>query len=297
MEMMGPSEAMVAPPCRLPPEGQADGPAGEHLVRPRQTLGQRLIAVPILPDGSPDWEHRLAGVLRELSPDGVTVELDSPADLTVVALALVLPDPRECTARCAGVEVRSARRLGSGRLEVGGSFGGLGDALFRPENLVPRFHPESMTFATAFPEDVLCKWAEAGILRPVLADRVQVCPLCQGLPTFRRGCPNCGAVRITNDQFIHHFTCAHVGLVEAFTAPGELICPKCRTSRLVVGADYEYLTGLHRCLDCHWTGAELEHVGQCLRCEFRFPEDQACEVELRGYHADRLDTLALLPGE
>jgi len=190
------------------------------------------------------------------------------------------------------VEVRSVRRLGPSRLKARGRFGGLADALLRPENLVPRFRPESMTFAAAFAEEVLRKWAEVGILRPVVVDQVQVCPVCQGLPTFRPGCPNCGAARVTHDQFIHHFTCAHVGLVEAFLARGELTCPKCRTPRLVVGADCEYLAGPCRCPDCRWTGPELEHVAQCLRCGLRFPGSQAHHQELTGYHVERLDALA-----
>jgi hypothetical protein len=248
--------------------------------------------VPVLPDGSPDWEHRLAGVLRDLDAGGAVVELDSAADLPAADLALVLPGPPDGTARCAGMEVRASLRLGPGRLEVRGPLGGLADALLQPQNLVPRFHPESLAFAPAFPEPVLRKWAEVGILRPVLADRVLVCPRCRGLPTFRPGCPNCGSARIANDLFIHHFTCAHVGLAEAFAAQEELICPKCRTGRLVVGADFEYLTGPPRCLECHWTGAELEYVAQCLRCSLRFPGSLAHHQELTGYHVERLDTLA-----
>src|SRR5262249_52279440 len=157
---------------------------------------------------------RLTGVLRNLNAEGAIVELDSPADLPAAELVLVLPDPGDGPARCAGMEVRSTLRLGPDQLEVRGPFGGLANALLRPENLVPRLRPEPLAFAPAFPESVLQKWAKVGILRPVLADRVLLCPRCHGLPTFRPGCPNCGGVHVASDQFIHHFTCAHVGLVE-----------------------------------------------------------------------------------
>jgi hypothetical protein len=265
---------------------------GEHPAGPGRAPGQHLVAVPVLPDGSPGWEQRLAGVLRDLQPREVAVELESAAGQLPTALALLLPDPQTGVPRCAGMEVRSARRLGPGRVEARGPLGGRADAVLRPENLVPRFRPESMTFAAAFPEPVLDKWADLGVLRRAFADRVQLCPACGGLPTFRPGCPNCGSARTGTEQFIHHFTCAHVGLAETFVGGGEVVCPKCRTGRLVVGADYEYLTGPHRCPDCGWAGAELEHVAQCLRCGLRFPESQAHTQELTGYHVDRLAPLA-----
>jgi hypothetical protein len=152
-----------------------------------------------------------------------------------------------------------------------------------------------MEFATGVPEETLAKWAAIGVLQPVLQDRVQLCPKCHGLPTFRQGCSMCGSSHVTRDQLIHHYACAHVGFASDFEARGELMCPKCRTRRLIIGADYEYCPGSYRCLGCHWSDAELQQVAQCLRCEFRFPAHQAYEQQLRGYRAHRLDLLALVP--
>src|SRR5262249_8047624 len=64
---------------------------------------------------------------------------------------------------------------------------------------------------------------------------------------------------------------------------------------LIVASDFEYANGPFRCEDCHWSSTDLEQVAQCLRCDLRFPIYQAHEVELRGYRANRLDPLALLP--
>ena len=71
----------------------------------------------------------------------------------------------------------------------------------------------------------------------------------------------------------------------------EFACPKCRR-RLIVGADFEYTAGPLRCLDCEWTGTDLQHIAHCLRCGFRFPAAQAFVKDLVGYHARRLDALA-----
>lgn len=270
---------------------------GERRAVPRRSTPHRVTAIPVLPDGFPDWERRASGAARDLSPGGIGLELDSPADMPAGSpVLLVLQDSPPGGPLCAGVEVRHTRRLGPGRLRVGSSFGGLAGEVVRPENLVPRFRPESMALVPGWPEPVLRKWADLGVLRADVVDRIQLCPACHGLPTFRRGCSGCGSARVTADRFIHHFTCAHVGPVGDFEAGEELVCPKCRTRRLVVGADYEYLTGVHHCADCHWGDAQLGPVAQCLRCGLRFPGDQAVEWELTGYHAHHLDPLALLAG-
>src|SRR5262249_51068553 len=162
---------------------QPNGEATEDRGGPCPRSGQRLLAVPVLPDGSPDWEHRLTGVLRNLNAEGAIVELDSPADLPAAELVLVLPDPGDGPARCAGlVRARAARggapargagmggrpplRRGPDQLEGRGPFGGLANALLRPETRLPRLRPEPLAFAPAFPESVLQKWAKVGILRP-----------------------------------------------------------------------------------------------------------------------------------
>ena len=46
---------------------------------------------------------------------------------------------------------------------------------------------------------------------------------------------------------IHHFACAHVGPLREFEGAEGLTCPKCLTKKLVVGADYEFLDGVHLC--------------------------------------------------
>jgi hypothetical protein len=207
-----------------------------------------------------------------------------------LVLLLQYPDGTPC---CAGVELQPRSAIESD-VRVSAKFGGFAHDLLSPENLAPRFQPDTLAFSLPFAQEVLDKWAETGIVQAYVWDRIALCPQCHGLPTFRLGCPGCGSCRLVNDQLIHHFACAHVGFVSDFEADGELICPKCRTRQLVVASDYEYCTGPYRCEDCQWSAGELEQVGQCLRCKLRFPSYQAHEQELKAYQANRLDPKAFL---
>lgn len=166
----------------------------------------------------------------------------------------------------------------------------------RNECITPVFDPHRLKFGFGLPAALLRTWESDGTLQRVLLDRVQVCPQCHSLPTFRFGCSACGSGCMTNDKMIHHFACAHVGTGRDFDEDGELVCPKCRTRRLVVGADFEYLTGPYRCLDCNWSARELEHIAHCLGCSFRFPASAAVMEDLVGFTArqhdpERLSTL------
>jgi hypothetical protein len=261
---------------------------------PRHILHQPLVGIPILPDGSPDWEHRRSGRSVNLSLGGMGVEFDCADGWNAGEMVVVIQGPASPLG-CAGLEIRHTRRIASGGLEIGGQFGGLAQEILRSENLIPTFHAPSLQFSPGLPADMLERWEQIGVLSSYVYDRVQLCPECRGLPTFRQGCPRCGAARLTNERLIHHFACAHVGAMADFEADDELVCPKCRTRRLVVGADYEYMKGPYHCLECHWSDMELEPVGQCIRCGFRFPGYQAHVEELRAYRANQLDILAILP--
>jgi Thaumarchaeal output domain 1 len=265
----------------------------ERRTEPRHKIHRALVAVPVLIDGFPDRDHRVSGRCLDLSSKGIGMELQCQTEFPTTSLVLTFPSPNGevCSA---AMEIRYMQPNGQGGVRVGGLFGGYAEQILFAENLSPTFDQQKMEFALRLPEEMLNEWAAIGVLRPVLLDRVQLCPKCRGLPTFRRACPSCGSASTTNDQLIHHFACAHVGFVRDFDVAGELICPKCRTRALVIGSDYEYMTGPYRCLDCQWGDMELEQVAHCLRCAFRFPGHQAHEQELRGYRANRLDPLALL---
>lgn len=266
----------------------------ERQSRKREFLEKPLLAIPIFPDGNPYWGRPVSGTSVDLSTQDIGFELDAEEWYPAKALVIGVKN-EDGSYKYAGIEVQGSVPLEDSRIAVGGRFGGLADEILKPENLTPAFHPGSMDFHLGIPAKVLDRWVELGILHSYLWDRVQLCPKCLGLPTFRKGCRSCGSPRTTNDRLIHHFACAHVGLLSDFDANGEIICPKCQARRLVVGADFEYVHGPHHCQDCHWNDMSLEEVGQCLRCGFRFPGHQSHQLELKGYHVNRLDPLALLP--
>jgi hypothetical protein len=280
-------------------------PMADPLVRQRPRVAYRrpVLAIPVRPDGGPDWENRMAGRTTDIGLEGIGLEFQR--SLNLQTLGLVLSLAADSGPGCLGVDVGNSHDSDRDICHVGGQFTGFANEILKPENLTPRLNPRRWQFELAYPEAILDQWAQVGILEPVLWDRVQLCPRCHGLPTFRRGCSACGSIHVKNDRLIHHFACAHVGLVAEFegrhaasrqaAAPGDLVCPKCRTRRLIIGSDYEYMMGPYRCRDCQWTGTELEQVAQCLRCHLRFPVGQSYEQELKGYRAHRLDPLALLP--
>lgn len=152
-----------------------------------------------------------------------------------------------------------------------------------PLSMTPSLNTRSLQFSYRLDESHLQDSVRQGIMRPHLMDRALVCPRCESLPSFRHGCPCCGSGRIEQESLIHHFACANVGRVEAFETSDGMACPKCRVKHLTVGADFEYQQGPLRCLDCQWSPQELELIGHCLRCEFRFPANQARVKDLIAY--------------
>jgi hypothetical protein len=261
---------------------------------PRAAFRRAVLAIPVRPDGGPDWDNRAAGHTIDIGVEGIGLEFQRTLNLQT--LGLVLTMNADNGPGCLGVDIGHTEDKDEHTCRVGGHFTGFANDLLKADNLTPRLNARRWQFELAYPEAILDQWAQIGVLDAVLWDRVQLCPRCQGLPTFRRGCSACGSTHVKNDRLIHHFACAHVGLVAEFeNRDDQLVCPKCRTRRLLVGSDYEYMTGPYRCRDCQWTGTELEQVAQCLRCQLRFPVAQAYEQELKGYRAHRLDPLALLP--
>ena len=149
----------------------------------------------------------------------------------------------------------------------------------------PALDLSHLKFVPTLPAPQVEAARQRGALTEMLLDRVWVCPQCRALPSFRPACPCCGSGGVERDRMLHHFACAFVGSTGEFQVSDEgLACPKCCTQRLMVGTDCEYLDGPWRCTDCDWNTAELEIVGHCLKCGFRFPAQQAVLEDLVGHH-------------
>lgn len=148
----------------------------------------------------------------------------------------------------------------------------------------PALDLSQLKFVPTLPSPQIETARQRGALSEVLLDRVWVCPQCRALPSFRPACPCCGSAGVERDRMLHHFACAFVGSTAEFQVSDDgLSCPKCCTRRLMVGTDCEYLDGPWRCPDCDWNTAELEIVGHCLKCGFRFPAHQSVLEDLVGH--------------
>ncbi|MBI1337545.1 MAG: hypothetical protein GC164_11345 [Phycisphaera sp.] len=265
----------------------------DRRIHPRFRLDRPVVVLPVLPDGSPDVEHASKGATLDVARGGLQLDIEARAALREGASLAVGVEQAGGGVAYEGVVVRHIRQR-NGHVAFGGVFAGDAHRLLETGSRLPAFSPDKLAYDLPGSNQVYDKWAQAGVLKPVLMDHVQVCPRCGGLPTFRMGCRRCGSGRLVEDQLIHHFACANVDLASKYEVDGMLKCPKCRTKKLVVGSDYEYLT-THRCLACRWSDYEPTRVGHCLRCSLRFAGHEAVERELVGYDAQRLDVLALLP--
>lgn len=266
-----------------------EGELPERRIEARYPLAAAGVVYPIEADGSPGTEMPATTVDIGESGIGLLVQQDSELIPEICVIGVECPDG---IYRYATVEWRY-RRLALPALRLGGRFLRRADDLLSAAKLIPRFDAKNYSFKPSIHARALQEWVARGVLRPVLIDRVKVCPECESLPTFREGCPDCGSALVERGRLIHHFACAHVAPAKEFER-GSLTCPKCLAKHLVVGADFEHLDGPLECLDCDWSDSQSALIGECLRCGKRFPAEAAVEKEVYEYHVDRLDPLALL---
>lgn len=266
-----------------------EGELPERRKEPRYSLETAAVIFPIEADGKPGRE--IAATTVDISQNGLVLLSQQDSDL-VPDICLVGVECPDGVYRYATVEWRY-RRLDLPAIRFGGRFLRRVDDPLHASRLTPRFDPQQLRFKTALDDLVLQEWVARGILRPQMVDRVKVCPQCEALPTFREGCPQCGSARTETSQLIHHFACAHIAPTAEFNGDS-LTCLKCQTQNLVIGADFEYLSGPRHCRECDWNDAALATIGECLGCGHRFASDQGLEKEVYEYHVDRLDPLALI---
>jgi hypothetical protein len=261
----------------------------ERRKEPRYTVELPAVIYPIQADGNPGRE--LAAIMVDISLGGIGLLAQEDSE-AVPDICLVGVECRDGIYRYATVEWRQ-RRLSLPAIRFGGRFLRCADDPFHETRLTPRFDPKDLRYKPTMNNVALGEWAARGILQPQQVDRVKVCPHCEALLTFRDGCPQCGSPKTEVSQHIHHFPCAHVAPLADFSEDG-LTCPKCRLQNLVVGADFEYLNGPYRCLECDWSDSETVLIAECMQCAHRFHGREALEKDLYVYHVNRLDPLALI---
>ncbi len=266
--------------------------AQERRSHPRFLLTKAALAIPVLSDFAPNTQLKSEALTYNISSDGIgfeTPELDGH-DPELVLLGIEADDG---DLYFATIEVRHISHV-PGAKRIGGSFASASRDLLGPDKLMPSYCASENNYSTGLPTDTLNKWVELGIFRPMLVDRVYVCPKCGGMPSVRSGCRSCGSIHIAAHQLIHHFSCSYVGKAAEFHQNGKFCCPRCQTDGLVVGDSIEQLSGPCRCLDCNWSDTGTDIFGHCVACQHHFRLQEAGEQELIGYHVNRLDPTALL---
>lgn len=252
----------------------------------RHQAAKPVVVIPVLPDGSLDWEARQTGASVDVSEGGIGIEIDQTGTLPSSLLVGVEDDDGET--HFAAVQVRYTKPGDARKMFLGTAFGGAADDFLRHGTLTPELSSATFSLQHTLPPEMLDQWVRAGALTKTVSDQILVCPHCSSLPTFRNGCRKCGSARVTQDELIHHYACAHVDRSLAFQKEGGLVCPKCHVQKLIVGADFEYLSGQFCCSDCQWEDATLESIAHCLRCNYRFAAAEAAVQEVFVYSANRL---------
>jgi len=124
--------------------------------------------------------------------------------------------------------------------------------------------------------NVMEQLADAGMLRRVFSERINVCPTCNSSNVlFREVCPHCQGPGIDQPEVIHHFPCAGVFRAELFGVGENLVCPKCHKALRHVGVDHEYGTAEFVCQSCGRASSVVPTYGRCLDCSAQFPSEQA----------------------
>jgi CheY-like chemotaxis protein len=260
---------------------------------PHYTVALPSIVIPLSADFRPGAP--LVATTVDISQHGAGLLVEGCSELTWDRLVLGV-ERRDGTYLYATAVVRHHGTPAAG-WNLGISFVSPKDDPLSDARLAPRFDPASCQIVAGLPESTLREWEQLGVLTPRLIDRVRSCPRCLGLPTFRDACRQCGSADVAAAAHIHHFACAHVAPAENFDADGYLACPKCRARNLIVGADFEHLSGPLCCRECNWSGTQLALIGECLKCGFRFPASESPEQDVIQFHVERLDPLALVEAD
>ena len=98
-------------------------------------------------------------------------------------------------------------------------------------------------------------------------ERFHVCPRCESSRlNVREECPKCRSSDLTEEPYLHHFTCAHQGPESEFRRGNDLICPKCRRELISFSIDYDRPGAMMVCGSCGHAGSEPAIGFICLDC-------------------------------
>jgi GGDEF domain-containing protein len=100
-----------------------------------------------------------------------------------------------------------------------------------------------------------------------LIDRLRLCPKCNGAHlNYIDVCPNCRAIDIVNQPFLHCFACGHVAPEEYFLTQDALLCPNCKGRLRHIGSDYDRPLENFHCRECEHIFVDPAVSCHCMHC-------------------------------
>ncbi len=128
------------------------------------------------------------------------------------------------------------------------------------------------------------KLVAAGYLKPAFYDRLHRCPGCGGSQfNVREECPSCRSADLSEESYLHHYSCAYQGPESDFRQGDDLICPKCRKALTYFGGDYDKPGIMMVCRGCGQATSEPTVGFQCLRCGFHADADAVSDYDVFSY--------------
>lgn len=253
----------------------------------RYWIQRPVVLIPIQADLRPALDEQRIGHSLEMSANRFSIAVEGTSKLAASRVVAGIEDKDfSCHFVVADIVSQEPAPLGW-HLQLERTVGNC-DVL-SADAIWPKLNQKSYTFDMRIQPETLEEWCSAGVLQRRVAHRAYVCPDCSAVPICGSGCQNCGSAHVVPSALVHHFACAHVAFAHEFVRSDGIVCPKCHSGSLVVGADFENLAGPYRCMECGHSATELEQVGTCVPCGLRFPLSLAPQQEILGYHANRLD--------
>jgi CheY-like chemotaxis protein len=158
--------------------------------------------------------------------------------------------------------------------------------------LKPSYDPHSkwlVSYDVALSAPVVAREAESlcerGLVRREFFDRFHVCPRCDSLRLHvREECGQCHSADLEEQQYLHHFRCAHQGPEPDFRRGDQLVCPKCRYELTHFGFDYDRPGSMVVCQACGHAASEPAVGFVCLDCGSHTDSDLAAPRDVYTYH-------------
>jgi CheY-like chemotaxis protein len=169
----------------------------------------------------------------------------------------------------------------------------LGRVFVSKRPLMPSLDPgskSSVSYNTTMSGALVAREAQTVCEQELLSreffDRFYVCSSCDSTRQHvREECSECRSADLTEEPYLHHFTCAYQGPESEFRRGDELICPKCRRELSHFGFDYDRPGTMIVCKACGHAASEPVVGFVCMDCGHH-ADSESCNT--RDVYAYRL---------